>query len=162
MHLEVFKVLLGLRLFVVRRAADMLVVHFGDIRPDPSGEGTVGDYALHVQCPWRFDGPVVTITGRDDVWNMPGLVGARTIGPMKNGLRLQDEWLSLFFTRGTPARAPGSTGVTAFALFLCSRANAGTRGSTLLSWRFPRVAEVRRGGCLPRAVRIMSSFRAPL
>jgi hypothetical protein len=60
-----FAPLIGLRLSIVRRAADMLVAHFGDIRPHSSGEGTVGDYAFHVQCPWRFDGPVDTVTGRD-------------------------------------------------------------------------------------------------
>jgi hypothetical protein len=43
-----FDVLIGLRLSIVRRAADMLVLHFGDIRPHSSGEGTVGDYALHI------------------------------------------------------------------------------------------------------------------
>jgi hypothetical protein len=31
-----FDVLIGLRLAIVRRAADMLVVHFGEIRPHPS------------------------------------------------------------------------------------------------------------------------------
>jgi hypothetical protein len=57
MNATAFDVLIGLRLAIVRRAADMLVVHFGDIRPHPSGEGTIGDYALHVQCPWRFRRP---------------------------------------------------------------------------------------------------------
>jgi hypothetical protein len=65
MNRTAFDVLIGLRLGIVRRAADMVVVHFGDIRPHPSGDGTIGDYALHVQCPWRFDGPLGTVTGRD-------------------------------------------------------------------------------------------------
>jgi hypothetical protein len=46
----------------------MLVLHFGDIRPHASGEGTVGD----VRCPWRFDGPRGTVTGRDDLWQYAG------------------------------------------------------------------------------------------
>jgi hypothetical protein len=40
-----FDVLIGLRLSTVRRAADMPVVHFGAVRPHPSGEGTVGSMA---------------------------------------------------------------------------------------------------------------------
>jgi hypothetical protein len=60
--------LIGLRLSIVRRAADMLGLHFGDIRPHPSGEGTVGAYTLHVQCPWRLDRPNGTVTGSGDLW----------------------------------------------------------------------------------------------
>src|SRR5215470_17765318 len=67
-----FAVLIGLRLAIVRRAADMLVLHFGDVRAHPSGEGTIGAYALHVQCPWRLDGPSGTVTGRDDLWEYAG------------------------------------------------------------------------------------------
>jgi hypothetical protein len=72
MQLSAFDVLIGLRLSIIRRAADMLVLHFGDIRSHESGSGTVGAYALHVQCPWRIDGPVETLTGRDDLWEYAG------------------------------------------------------------------------------------------
>ena len=78
MQLNSFDVLLGLRLSIVRRAADMLVLHFGDIRTHSSGTGTIGAYALHVQCPWRFDGPMETVTGRDDLWKYAG-PGQQTI-----------------------------------------------------------------------------------
>jgi hypothetical protein len=43
MQLNAFDVLIGLRLSIVRRAADMLGLHFGTIRAHPSGEGTVAD-----------------------------------------------------------------------------------------------------------------------
>ncbi len=44
----------------------MRVFHFGQIR---KGEGgTVGEYALHVQCPWRLEGPDGIVTGRQDLW----------------------------------------------------------------------------------------------
>ena len=69
MQLNSFDVLIGLRLSIIRRAADMLGLHFGPIRPHASGEGTVADYALHIQCPWRIDSPGGTFTGRDDLWN---------------------------------------------------------------------------------------------
>jgi hypothetical protein len=72
MQPSAFDVLVGLRLSIVRRAADMLVLHFGTIRPHSSGEGTVADCALHVQCPWRLDSPKGTVTGRDDLWEYAG------------------------------------------------------------------------------------------
>ena len=72
MKLDAFDVLVGLRLSIVRRAMDMLVLHFGDITELPSGKGTIGAYALHVQCPWRFDGPIGTVTGRDERWTYAG------------------------------------------------------------------------------------------
>ncbi|MGC1349900.1 MAG: hypothetical protein WA858_08970 [Xanthobacteraceae bacterium] len=57
MPLNAFAPLIGLRLSIVRRAAEMLVLHFGDIRVLPARQGSIGAYALHIQCPWRFDGP---------------------------------------------------------------------------------------------------------
>jgi hypothetical protein len=50
----------------------MLVLHFGTVRPPVSGKGTVGEYALHIQCAWRFEGPEGLITGRDDLWDYAG------------------------------------------------------------------------------------------
>ena len=99
MNGNAFDVLIGLRLAIVRRAADMLVVHFGEIRPNASGDGTIGDYALHVQCPWCFDGPLGTVTGRDDLWEYAG-PGARPENwSHEDGLSLQDERLSHLFAR---------------------------------------------------------------
>jgi hypothetical protein len=63
MNGNAFDALIGLRLSIVRRAADMLVVHFGEIRPHHSGQGTVGlsgGYALlvfpagHRGEEWRY------------------------------------------------------------------------------------------------------------
>jgi hypothetical protein len=72
MQLNAFDVLIGLRLSIIRRAADMLVLHFGTVRPHYSGEGSVAYYALHIQCPWRIDSPSGTLTGRDDLWEYAG------------------------------------------------------------------------------------------
>lgn len=58
--------LVGLPLSIVRNAADMKVFHFGAIRPHRSGRGTVGQYALHVQCPWRIVGQNAVVTGTSD------------------------------------------------------------------------------------------------
>ncbi|MHB0998325.1 MAG: hypothetical protein ACYC27_03685 [Armatimonadota bacterium] len=58
--------LIGLKLSIARRAANMRVLHFGDIRPVENE--TVGEYALHIQCPWRIEGPKGIITGSSDLW----------------------------------------------------------------------------------------------
>jgi hypothetical protein len=58
--------LVGLPLSIARDAADMKVFHFGTIRPHPSGRGTVGAYALHIQCPWRFIDEKTVVTGTSD------------------------------------------------------------------------------------------------
>ena len=68
--------LIGLKLSIARRAADLRNFQFGDIRPAPPGirpgpRGTVGEYALHIQCPWRIDGPEGIVTGRTDLYKLP-------------------------------------------------------------------------------------------
>lgn len=45
----------GLPLVTVRRAADLINFVFGTLHP--AARGAVGDWALHVQCAWRIDGP---------------------------------------------------------------------------------------------------------
>jgi hypothetical protein len=69
--------LIGLKLSIASRAADMRVLHFGTIRPAaesilPSRKskprGSVGDFALHIQCPWRIETDDRIITGRADLW----------------------------------------------------------------------------------------------
>ena len=41
---------------------------FGKIRPHPTSKGTVGDYALHVQCPWRLVTCDSILTGSADYY----------------------------------------------------------------------------------------------
>jgi hypothetical protein len=52
--------LLGKRLAIWRRAADMLILHFGEVRRED--DKSWGEYAFHVQCPWRLlkDGAMFT------------------------------------------------------------------------------------------------------
>jgi hypothetical protein len=56
--------IIGLPLTAARRAADMRTFQFGTLRP--VDRGSVGDFALHVQCPWRIEGPDGIVTGRSD------------------------------------------------------------------------------------------------
>ncbi len=74
--LEALKQLVGLKLSIARRACDMRVLHFGTIRraaesvlPFRKGEprGTVCDFALHIQCPWRIETDKEIVTGRADL-----------------------------------------------------------------------------------------------
>ena len=58
--------LVGLPLAVARRAADMRVFHFGAMRAVE--RGSVGEFALHIHCPWRVEGPDGIVTGRSDLW----------------------------------------------------------------------------------------------
>jgi hypothetical protein len=55
----------------------MRVLHFGTIRPAlksdlPSRKnkprGSIGDFALHIQCPWRIESDNRILTGRSDLW----------------------------------------------------------------------------------------------
>jgi hypothetical protein len=67
--------IIGLPLSAVRRAADLRTFQFGQLRPVDCG--SVGDFALHVQCPWRIEGLDGMVTGRSDLWepvdeNAPG------------------------------------------------------------------------------------------
>jgi hypothetical protein len=56
--------LVGKPLAIARHAADMLVLHFGEIRREKNKSW--GELALHVQSPWRFVLSQNTFFGKDD------------------------------------------------------------------------------------------------
>lgn len=62
-HLEP---LIGLKLSIARRAANLRNFQFGEIRKVDGG--TVGEYALHIQCAWRIEGLNGIVTGTIDLW----------------------------------------------------------------------------------------------
>jgi hypothetical protein len=64
--LEHLTPVVGLSLSIARRAADMRVFHFGKVS-EVAG-GSVGEIALHIQCPWRIEGREGVVTGRSDLW----------------------------------------------------------------------------------------------
>ena len=103
--MNAFDVLIGLRLSIVRRAADMLILHFGVVHTDRSGEGTIGAYALHVQCPWRFDGPTGTVTASDDLWVYAGPGQRPPNWSYDDGLSLQDQRFANLFIRDERTRS---------------------------------------------------------
>lgn len=61
----------GLPLYNIGRCAGMLWVQFGPPRRVPSRlnpERMLGEYALHLQCPWRISGTTGILTGSSDLF----------------------------------------------------------------------------------------------
>ena len=58
--------LIGLPLSESYRAVDMRIFHFGTMKPVK--QGAVGEFALHVQCPWRIEMNDKILTGRHDLF----------------------------------------------------------------------------------------------
>ncbi|MGF6305365.1 MULTISPECIES: hypothetical protein [Paraburkholderia] len=60
----------GLQLSSVNRAADMLTLGFGDLRPVTNFRGVikhVGEWALHIQCPWRLEEAAQVVATQEDL-----------------------------------------------------------------------------------------------
>ena len=62
------KQLVGRKLAIARRAADLRGFHFGRVTEDGSRNQSQGEFVLHIQCPWRVEGPDGIVTGRSDLW----------------------------------------------------------------------------------------------
>ena len=58
--------IVGLPLSIVRYAADMLVLHFGEISKDEDGSQSWGEYAVHIQSAWRITQANSILTGKFD------------------------------------------------------------------------------------------------
>lgn len=68
------RVLVGMPLWSLGRAADLAWFQFGGrriVRGRQSKEKEVGDYALHVQCPWRIRLGDSILIGRGDIFCTP-------------------------------------------------------------------------------------------
>jgi hypothetical protein len=63
--------LISLQLSRTALAADMRTLQFGNTETRTSG-GVVGEYALHIQCPWRLEGDTGVITGSCDLYEPYG------------------------------------------------------------------------------------------
>ncbi|SMH45406.1 hypothetical protein [Mesorhizobium australicum] len=67
--------LVGLRLSIIRRVVDMLILHFGAIRETRTRKGKlayVGELSVHISGSWRIDGPEKTIVGQEDLHAFAG------------------------------------------------------------------------------------------
>ena len=59
--------LISLKLSRMALAADMRTLQFGNTEARMRG-GVVGQFALHVQCPWRLESDTGVITGSSDLY----------------------------------------------------------------------------------------------
>jgi hypothetical protein len=68
---QALKVLTGLPIWGARRALDVFIFDVGAHRPTLNSKGEqveVGEYALHISCPWRIVGPEGMAVGSEDRW----------------------------------------------------------------------------------------------
>ena len=99
--------MVGLRLCLTRRSADLRQFHFGPVSRD--GAKRWGTWALHLGCPWRLDGPDGLVTGSGDLRSRcPGSAASAKESVMWNydtDGTLQDELLGRFLVA-----VPGKSG----------------------------------------------------
>ncbi len=60
--------LVGLKLSLARRAADLRGFHFGQVTFESDGKRSFGEFVFHIQCAWRIEGPDGIVTGSADLW----------------------------------------------------------------------------------------------
>jgi len=65
--------LIGLEFTRTTRVANMECLHFGTIlRKNHKGiERQIGEFGIHLQCPWRITKGNGLLVGSDDVWEQP-------------------------------------------------------------------------------------------
>ena len=86
---------MGLQLSLVHHAGNMRMFHFGKITQ--TSTGTIGQFAMHAQCPWRIRQGSKIITGFHD-WYEPA-VGFEPPDHWEpsTGNSLQEEWFRFLF-----------------------------------------------------------------
>jgi len=66
---ESLQVLVGLKLSRATRAINMQCFQFG--RLQPIRKGFIGEFSLHIQCPWRLTNGHEIIVGSEDLYEQP-------------------------------------------------------------------------------------------
>ena len=79
------KSLVGLPLGATSLAADIRAFQFGQIRS--RGRAWVGQYAIHVQCPWRITFRNRLVVGSDDDYLVDDMNDSREQSPMEGVLQ---------------------------------------------------------------------------
>ncbi|MFN0104622.1 MAG: hypothetical protein ACKV2U_21355 [Bryobacteraceae bacterium] len=62
----VARALIGLDVCILRWAGNMRIIHFGDVHKRRGSY--IGEYALHIHCPWRLEGRAKMLTGFHDIY----------------------------------------------------------------------------------------------
>ena len=105
---SVMSPLMGLPLWDAGRAADLLWLAFGQRRTIPDFQGKpkeVGEYALHVQCAWRFVQGEKVLVGNRDLYYPRGYRDTKEEIPKEfnwdvQGANRCDEMLAVLFAGG--------------------------------------------------------------
>jgi hypothetical protein len=89
--------LVGLTLSVARDAGSMKNFQFGNVGPHPFGKGTIGEFALHIQCSWRIVGGEGIVTGSADYYE-PVEAGPKSTSTIQTpGTFSKSAWVLCFF-----------------------------------------------------------------
>jgi len=100
--------LIGIALWDAGRAADLVWLAFGQRKTIPDFQGNpreVGEYALHVQCAWRFVQGETVVAGNRDLYYPRGYKNQRDKFPKAfnwdvQGANRCDEMLAALFAGG--------------------------------------------------------------
>lgn len=95
------EVLIGLPLSYAGRAADMLTLGFGEQKPREfrGRVSTVGEFAIHIQCPWRIVRDDSMLVGYHDMRYPPTGVSDDGFDPNEERTK-RDELVELFMLHG--------------------------------------------------------------
>ena len=63
--------LCGLELSRSTRAANVQCFHFGALQTKNNSKAMVGEYSLHIQCPWRITDSEEILVGSEDLYEPP-------------------------------------------------------------------------------------------
>ena len=92
-------------MFNIGRAADLLWIHFGQsiiVKNHRGFEVEKGDYAIHVQCPWRFIQDYKLILGSGDVYIPREGISDSEFDWNTFGMSIFDEKLKMIKSKNTP------------------------------------------------------------
>jgi hypothetical protein len=104
---DVLSELIGKRMWAHRRAADMATFQFGPRHQtrDYHGRPTeIGEYALHIQCPWRIVRGNEVVVGSRDIYYPAGHDGTTSVSENFNwerDLNRRDNLLDALFDAGS-------------------------------------------------------------
>jgi hypothetical protein len=119
--------LIGKALWACRRAADMATFQFGRRNPVQTFDGRsseVGDYSLHVQCPWRMVKGESVFVGSQDLYFPASYDASESIPEgfqWDTDPNRRDSLLKAFFEGGTKE-------------FVVSRVDAGKGGAARIEF----------------------------
>jgi hypothetical protein len=102
--------ILKLPLAVARDAGNMKNFQFGEVRPHPSGKGSIGSFALHISCPWRMLSEDGIVTGSTDYYEPPAGADEPNLDDCSGGNLQRERMLALLGSYDPTTRSHISDG----------------------------------------------------